>query len=288
MVFAADGDLAIRRAQVLAREFNLRYAIAGARQAYRMIDELKNVPLLVSVKWPTPPSSKDDREEQPLRMIRDRKLSPTSPAELAKAGALFALVSGSARASEFLPGIRTAIENGLSAGDALRAVTLSPARILGVDRQLGSLEKGKIANVVVTDKPIFEKQAKVTRIFIDGREVRLPAEEKRERGEGPAASPVEGGWSLTVRTAQGETSIRVSLRLEDGKLTGTFSGDRGSGEIRNGTFAENAIEFTITVSGQQSEETGDWVFRGTVADSSMEGTVTTSQGTFQFTGSKSR
>ncbi|HET7712124.1 MAG TPA: hypothetical protein VFL80_09370, partial [Thermoanaerobaculia bacterium] len=73
-----------------------------------------------------------------------------------------------------------------------------------------------------------------------------------------------------------------------GKVTGTFSGDRGSGEIRNGSFSNSELEFTITVTGQQATETGDWIFRGTVRDSAMDGTVTTTQGTFQFTGSKTR
>lgn len=288
VVFSADSELMMRRAITLAREFNLRYAIAGGRQAYRIAPELKaaNVPFLVSVRWPAPPGSKEDRAEQPLRVIRDRMLAPTSPAELAKAGVPFALVSGAARTSEFLPGIRKAIENGLAPDDALRAVTISPARILGIDRQIGSLERGKIANVVVTDKPIFEKASKVTRVFVDGRELRVEPDERAERSEGP--SPIEGTWNLAVRTPQGDITIRVDLQFEDGKLTGTFSGDRGSGEIRDGSFDGRAVDFTITVSAAQTQETSDWAFSGSLRNSTMEGTVTTNLGTFQFTGSKSR
>jgi len=147
VVFVADSELMMRRAEAIAKEFNLRYILSGARQGYRFVDELKatNIPVLVSVKWPVPPTNKDDREEQPLRIIRDRQLAPTTPSVLAKSGVTFALVSGAAKSSEFIPGIRKAIDNGLTADDALRAVTLSPARILSIDRQLGSLEKGKIA-----------------------------------------------------------------------------------------------------------------------------------------------
>src|ERR1051326_8671820 len=131
---------------------------------------------LVSVRWPVAPADKDDREEQPLRLIRERQLEPTTPAVLAKAGVLFALVSGSGKTGDYIPGIRKAIQNGLSADDALRATTLNPARILAVDRQLGSIDKGKIANLLMTDKPIFDKESKVKRILVDGREVRLPSE----------------------------------------------------------------------------------------------------------------
>lgn len=286
VVFIADTDLGIRRAQTLAREFNLRYIVSGGRQAYAMADELKNVPVLVSVKWPTAPADKQDREDQPLRVIRDRQLAPATPAALAKAGVQFALVSGPGKTSEFIPGIRKAVENGLSADDALRATTLTPARIFGIERQLGSLERGKIANVIVSDKPLFDEKSKVTHVFVDGREIRLPKEEEKKEGEAAAsATPIDGTWSLTVRAPEGNVAISVTLRLEGGALTGTFSGDRGSGDIRGGTFADNNFEFTISAAQNEAEAT-DWVFSGSVDGNNMSGTVTTTIGKFEFSGSK--
>lgn len=289
VVFIADSELMMRRAMAIAREFNLRYVLSGARQSYRMPAELKDVPVLVSVKWPTAPAAKEEREEQPLRIIRDRHLAPTSPSALQKSGVLYALVSGPGKTGDFLPGIRKAIDNGLSADDALRAVTLSPARILGLDRQLGSLDKGKIANVVVTDKPIFEKEAKVQRVYIDGREVKLPSEEEKARGRGAAgaAGPLDGSWSLIVKASTGDVNINARFKVEEGRVTGTFSGDRGSGDVLNGTFDGTTLEFTINVR-QQAEQEG-WVFHGTLhGATTLEGTVATTLGTLPFSGSKSR
>jgi hypothetical protein len=285
VVFVADSELMIRRAQAIAREMNLRMIVAGARQAYRMASELKGTPVLVSVKWPAPPADKDEREDQPLRVIRDRQLAPATPAALAKNGVTFALSSGPGKAGDFLPGIRKAIDNGLSADDALRATTLWPARIFAIDRQLGSIERGKIANLVVTDKPIFAKGAKVMRVLVDGREIRLPAEEKKKE-TAEAASPIDGGWDLAVRSAGGDVTIHVTLHAEDQALGGTFSGDRGSGDIRGGSFDGTNVAFTINV--KTDAESSDWVFRGTLADGSLSGTVSTNLGTFQFTGRRSR
>ena len=284
VVFIADSAQMMRRAQALARELNVRYVLSGARQGYAMANELKDVPVLVSVKWPVAPTDKDDREDQPLRVIRERQLAPTTPAVLAKSGVTFALVSGAGKTGDFLPGIRKAVENGLSADDALRATTLAPARIFGVERQLGTLERGKIANVIVSDKPLFEKDAKVTRVFVDGREVRLPKEEKPAE---TAASPINGTWALTVRAPQGSASIQVTLSVEDGQLTGTYSGDRGSGNIRSGTFEGSAFAFTITANAENAEST-DWAFRGTLTGDTMAGSVSTNLGTFEFSGSKSK
>lgn len=286
VVFIADTDLMMRRAMTLAREWNVQYVLSGARQGYAMqAAELKNVPVLVSVKWPAAPADKDDREEQPLRVIRDRQLAPTTPAVLVKNGVAFALVSGAGKTGDFLPGIRKAIENGLSAEDALRATTLAPAKIFGIDRQLGTLERGKIANLVVSDKPLFEKEAKVKRVFVDGREIRLPAEEKKE-GTSPA-SAIDGTWSLSVRAPQGNVAMQVTLRAEDGRVTGTFSGDRGSGEIRNGTLDGTSFEFTISANAPDAEAS-DWLFRGTLDGDSMSGTVASTLGNFEFSGSRSK
>ena len=285
VVFIADTELMMRRAMTLAGEWNVQYVLSGGRQGYAMPAELKNVPVLVSVKWPAAPADKEDREEQPLRVIRDRQLSPTTPGVLAKNGVSFALVSGAGKTGDFFPGIRKAIENGLSAEDALRATTLTPAKIFGVDRQLGTLERGKIANLVVSDKPLFEKDAKVKRVFVDGREIRLPAEEKKEAASAPSA--IDGTWSLSVRATQGSVAIQVTLRAEDGRVTGTFSGDRGAGDIKSGSLDGTSFEFTISANAPDAEAS-DWVFRGTLDGDAMSGTVTTTIGNFEFSGSRSK
>jgi hypothetical protein len=241
--------------------------------------------VLVSVKWPVPPTAKEDREEQPLRIIRDRQLEPTTPAALAKNGVAFALVSGSGKAGDFIPGIRKAIENGLSADDALRAVTISPARILGIDRQLGSIDRGKIANLVVTDKPIFDKESKVKQIFVDGREAKVPTEdEKKKSAATSTGTGVDGTWSFVVKATSGDVNITATLHVENGQISGTYSGDRGAGDVGNGTFDGTTVQFSIAGGGK--EEAGDWVFHGTVSGSNMSGTVSTTLGTFPFTGSK--
>ena len=287
VVFVADTDTMMRRAMAIAREMNLRYVLSGARGGYELASELENVPVLVSVRWPIAPTDKEEREEQPLRVIRERQLQPTTPAVLAKNGVTFALVSGPGKAGDFLPGIRKAVDNGLSAEDALRATTLTPARIFGVDRQLGSLERGKIANVVVSDKPLFDKDAKVRRVFVDGREIRLPADDAK-KDDAPSESPIDGTWALTVRAPQGNVAIQVTLRAEDGKLSGTFSGERGSGDIRGGTFDGTAFDFTISTNAQNEAEASDWVFRGTLSGDTMNGTVSTTIGNFEFSGSRSK
>src|SRR5204863_318660 len=81
-----------------------------------------------------------------------------------------------------------------------RAMTLRPARIFGIDRQLGSLEKGKIANIVISDKPIFDEKVKVTHVLVDGRETKLGT----PPSGGGGASPLDGTWRITVKSSTGD------------------------------------------------------------------------------------
>jgi imidazolonepropionase-like amidohydrolase len=83
------------------------------------------------------------------------------------------------------------VDAGLSAERALRAFTLDAAGILGVGDRLGSIEPGKIANLVVTDGDLWDEKTKVKMVFVDGRrfEVREAPQPEREREEGERTPP---------------------------------------------------------------------------------------------------
>ena len=159
-----------------------------ALQAFRVADLVKSrhLPLLVGVNYdpPSAPSFGPVDEEKVRAEIADAE---RNPAELHKAGVPFALVSGGAR--DFLAGVRKAIERGLPADAALRAVTLAPAEVLGVADRLGSLEPGKIANVVVWSGEPLAKDTKAKMVFVDGR-LYEPEERPAPKGSpSPAPSP---------------------------------------------------------------------------------------------------
>ena len=94
--------------------------------------------------------------------LRDR--APSTPAALRKAGARFAFYSGGTAPKDIRNAVKRAIDAGLSQDDALRAMTLSPAEIYGVNDRLGSIEKGKIANLVITKGDLFQTCARIFRI----------------------------------------------------------------------------------------------------------------------------
>ena len=104
----------------------------------------------------------------------------TLPRDLAKAGVKFALTSPSTEFARDLPyeaGFAAAY--GLSHADALKAVTLAPAEILGVADRIGSIEVGKLADLVVTDGDLLELRTQVKNLFVAGKNVSLETKHTR-------------------------------------------------------------------------------------------------------------
>jgi imidazolonepropionase-like amidohydrolase len=67
---------------------------------------------------------------------------------------------------------------------AVRALTIGAARIAGASERVGSIERGKIANVIVTDGDLFEEKTRIRHVFVDGREVILEAPRPQPRKDG--------------------------------------------------------------------------------------------------------
>ena len=100
-------------------------------------------------------------------------MAPAAPGLLQKAGVKFALYSdGIEQPRELQRAVKKAIDAGLPREDAIRALTLSAAEIYGVADRLGSIETGKIGNLVVTKGDLFDNMTKVEMIFVDGRQYR--------------------------------------------------------------------------------------------------------------------
>ena len=180
LVMHADSASEIRRVLVFAREFGLQPIIEGGEDAYRVASELKaaNATVLLSAALPTAPRVAPGADDpSTLQGLRRRALVPTSASALTKVGVPFAITTDGVTnlASDFGSNIRKMIAAGLTEEQAVEALTLTPARILGVDRQLGTVEVGKIADLVVTDGPIFNSKTKIKHVFVDGKMVDLDA-----------------------------------------------------------------------------------------------------------------
>jgi imidazolonepropionase-like amidohydrolase len=166
VIFSAERAPEIRAALDFAREMNLRPIILGGRDAWQVTDLLRerNAPVIFTSVLSLPA-----REDDPY------DVNFSAPAKLAAAGVRFAIATGDrgphVRDLPYHAGMAAAF--GLSREDALRSVTLWPAQLIGAGDRFGSIEVGKVANLVVTDGDLLEARTNTRYLFIDGRPVPL-------------------------------------------------------------------------------------------------------------------
>jgi len=171
VVFQCNNREEIKRALTIIEEFKLNGWLSHANEAWREADLLKKtkLPLLVTLDARPPRSSLYVNQGEELRKKAEAEIYPANAANLAKSGVPFALTSlGLADGPAFLKAVQAAIKAGLSREDALRALTIRPAEYLGVAAELGTLEAGKIANIVLAKGDLFDEKTEIVRVFVDG------------------------------------------------------------------------------------------------------------------------
>jgi hypothetical protein len=285
VLIPANSTLELRRALVLVDRWKISGAIVGAQMAYEIPEELaaKKLPILVSLKWPEAEKDGDPDDVPSLRALRFRDHAPSSPAALAKAGVKFAFTSdGISSPAEIVKAVKKSVDAGLAPDAALRALTLSPAEIFGVADRTGSIEKGKIANLVVTDGDLFAEKTKIKMIFVDGKrfEIREP-----DRPKEPPKGDLTGKWKLKYTTPEGDEESTLDLTMAtDGTLSGTSSSNRGTATIIGGYASENKFSFTINIPIQGNAT--DVIFSGTFEKDTMKGTISVMSFSIDFTGAR--
>ncbi len=161
----------VKRALAFGAEMKLNVMITGANEAWRVADVLKAhpAPLLVSLDFRAPNSSFAAAQGEAARKKAEAEVYPANAAALAKAGVPFALTSLNVPdAPTFTKAIRAAIKAGLPKDKALEALTLQPARFLGVGDRMGALQPGRAADVVLSKGDIFDEGSTVLKVFADG------------------------------------------------------------------------------------------------------------------------
>jgi imidazolonepropionase-like amidohydrolase len=272
VLIPANNSVQLRRSLVLAERWNIPAVIYGGQMGYDVAPEIaaKRLPVLVNLKWPEAEKDADPEDVPSLETLRFRDRAPSSPSVLAKSGVKFAFYSGGiSTPQDIVKAAKKSIDAGLSPEAALRALTLSPAEIFGVSDRLGSIEKGKIANLVVTDGDIFEEKTKVKIIFVDGRkfEPREP-----DRPKDPPKGDISGKWKLAYTTPQGAEGSTADLSMNaDGTITGTVTSSRGTATIISGYLSAEKFSFTINIPIEGNPV--DVTFSGTFENSALKGVL---------------
>ncbi|HTE18279.1 MAG TPA: amidohydrolase family protein [Armatimonadota bacterium] len=163
VILDADSEGEIRGAVALAEEFRLKFILSGVAEGYRVAELLKGKGVSCFVGPVTAQPEKTGVAYDALY---------TNPAALHRAGVRFAIISGETANARNLPyQAAMAMAYGLAPAEALRAITLRPAELLGIDRDYGSLEVGKVANLFLATGDPLDARTVVKAVYIQGEPV---------------------------------------------------------------------------------------------------------------------
>jgi hypothetical protein len=191
LLLPANRMVEIDRMIKLAADLKQPFILYGGRETFRpeaaALLKKTGTAMLLSMRWPEKARDADPEETDSMRTLETRDKAAQAPAALTKAGVKWAFYSdGLDAALDLQRAIKKALDNGLTREDALKALTMWPAEIYGVQNRLGSIEKGKIGNLVVTRGDIFDDRTKVETIIVDGRKYAPAASASPFGGRGPA------------------------------------------------------------------------------------------------------
>jgi len=317
VIFRTENALDAWRALKLQRELQFNLILADLRESWDLLHRIvqQKTPVFVSLNLPEPKKEKKETpadttqqttaftrttsfkdtqaEYQRLKARRDSVLKRYygHAAELQHAGVLIGFSTIGAKTNKIQENLRRMIANGLSEDAALAALTTNPAQILGIDQLVGTVEPGKLANLVLTTGPYFSKQSKVRYVFVQGEKYSYPIKPKKKKDqtatESESTSLAIGTWEYTIPSPQGELS--GTFVIEDvggvlqGSMTNMFSGETVPMDEVN--LEGNTLTFKVTM--QIMSEQLTLTVSGTITGDSFEGSIEApGQGTFPITATR--
>ncbi len=174
-LFAIDSESDIYRSMQVAAEFGFSFGIYGGRDAYKRADQLAEmkVPVMLNIALGEEPSVTVQPDGPPLALLEERRATwrerATNAVQLDRAKVQFAFSSEGDGYGDYLKNIRRLIQLGLPKDSALRAMTITPATILGQANSLGTIEKGKVGNLVLMSKDFVDDQSVVNAVVVMGK-----------------------------------------------------------------------------------------------------------------------
>ncbi len=277
-IFEASDWLDCLRANKIALEFGKKYILKSNGSEYQRIDELKklNVPIITSLNFPKAFDVEDPYKALfvTIEELKHWELAPTNLAALQNAGIEFAITpSDVEKKDDFLKNLRTAVKHGLKEENALKALTFTPAKLLGITDITGSIEAGKLANFFITSKSLFDEKSVLHENWIQGRRYEInaiPAKDMRgdylldiyAGSDTIKYSRLQFSGEATAPKAQiivtDSVKIDVKFSRKEKDITLAFSPKKK--EPENLIRLSGVIDYSnFTISGKGQLQNGEWI-----------------------------
>lgn len=250
VIFFANDYIDALRGLRLGDDLGYKTVLAGLKNGYEILPQLKSrsMPVFLSLELPEAP--REIKEKTSAASTNERIDSHAkTPAETGRliqtqkkiylqhvrqasvfqeSGILFGFSTKEAKASNIRKNFGTLLQNGLNENQLLASLTTNPAKILGVEAQLGSIEKGKIANLIFSDGPVFDEKSQIRMVMVEGSLFKYPKNASKkganaEGGNGSGAfSTALGTWTISVVTPGGAQEGTLVFTTSAGTLQGSL------------------------------------------------------------------
>jgi hypothetical protein len=279
VVFKAKSILDVQRVLTLQKELGFPLVLAEVREGRDITDKIKasGASVFLSLELPelagkkeekkdedkkedkkTPTAAEQEKAALEARNAEFLKVYTEQAAAFHKAGIPFGFSTMDAKSKDIQANLRKLIESGLPEDAALAALTVNPARILGLSAMLGTVENGKMANLVITNKKYFDEKAEVRYVFVGGDMYEYEAKPAKKASNGKAngegAANPEGTWTYSVETPQGSSDGKLIIKKSGSKWDGSISSSMNpeSFPIEDVEVEGNKLSFTYspTMGGQ--------------------------------------
>ena len=199
---------------------DLRLVLLGHGAEYQRLGDFGRKPLhILPLDFPSAPDVKDENDRDvSLEDLRHWKRAPENPARLVEAGFPVLLTAWKQSSpTELLAAVGKAIEQGLDADRALAMLTTAPAEWLGIADRAGRIQAGFMANLVLVEGELFDKEATIREVWVDGQRFELA------KIEPPEVDPA-GTWALTLSfSGMGEIEGELILSGPPSRMEGTMT-----------------------------------------------------------------
>lgn len=207
-IFEANDKWNDLRADRIGDEFGVQYIIKAGQNEYQRIKDIKgtNATFIVPLNFPQAQDVEDPNDARfvSLANLKQWELAPTNPAAFEKAGIPFCLTTADLRdVKSFWTNLRTAFNYGLSETAALTALTKTPATVLGVYDQVGSLDAGKRANFLITSGPLFKEGTAIYQNWVQGNKYSVKDNDWTDP---------KGTYKLVLNTASGPVNYTLNFK----------------------------------------------------------------------------
>jgi hypothetical protein len=242
VLFKAEKVVDAQRVLTLQKDLGFSLMLAELKEGWDITGKVKasNAKVFLSLDLPEEKKEekKDDKKADKAKSAVDLEAEAlekrkaefvgkyTGQASVySKAGVRFGFSTLSAKPKDVHANLRRMIAAGLSEDAALAALTTAPAELLGLSDRLGSVDNGKIANLVISDKPYFDEKAKIRYVFVDGTPYKMEVKESKP-ADPNAKVEISGTWSITTDTPQGKSDGSVTFKKEGSGYSGTITSSR--------------------------------------------------------------